>query len=162
MSQADLLLSKDQQSLLLAALSSNKQPTQSRSNSYSQSGRARNGSNSSMADNGEQYSLFDSNAQSEPSSGHLDFNPDDSPYLDFDIDGEDDAYDFDSNGQMIGDMPGELHEKRKSFDGNEDDEGGGKRREGEDKTGKKPGRKPLTSEPTTVSTRHQPRSSGLS
>lgn len=111
-----------------------------------------------MADTEEQYGLFDSNTQSEPSSGHLDFNPDESPYLDFDIDGDgdgdgDDSYDFDSNGQMIGEMPesGELHDKRKSMDDNDDDEGGGKRREGEDKSGKKPGRKPLTSEPTTVS-----------
>lgn len=108
-----------------------------------------------MADNGDHYSLFDPNEQSEPGSGHLDFNPDDSPYLDFDIDGDgDESYDFDGNGQMIGDIPGDLHEKRKSFDGNDDDEGGGKRREGEDKSGKKPGRKPLTSEPTTVSTAH--------
>ncbi|KKY20466.1 putative bzip transcription factor (ap-1) [Phaeomoniella chlamydospora] len=86
---------------------------------------------------------------------------DESPYLDFD--GEfDDSYNFDLNGDdMIGDLPPEsstsngdneheLHEKRKSVGGKDaDDEGGGKRREGEDKAAKKPGRKPLTSEPTS-------------
>jgi hypothetical protein len=103
-----------------------------------------------MSENGSKNSL-----QTSPPSGHFDFGPDDSPYLDFDIDGEgDDSLDFDGQGQMIGDLPettSELHDKRKSIDGKDGDEGGGKRRESEDKTGKKPGRKPLTSEPTTVS-----------
>jgi len=97
-----------------------------------------------------------------PGSGNLDFS-DESPYLDFDPDGEfDDSFNPDETGRMIGDLPGsdggvdapsgELHDKRKSIEGKEDDdEGGGKRREGEDKTAKKPGRKPLTSEPTSVS-----------
>lgn len=92
---------------------------------------------------------------SAPGSGNLDFS-DDSPFLDFDPDADfdDNSYDFD-NGRMIGDIPDEsstsdLHDKRKSIDGkDDDDEGGGKRREGEDKTAKKPGRKPLTSEPTS-------------
>lgn len=56
-------------------------------------------------------------------------------------------------GSLPGDSPeGESNEKRKSpdEDGDEDEEGGGKRREGDDKQAKKPGRKPLTSEPTTV------------
>lgn len=110
-----------------------------------------------MSDNGGKTGRFDPNAQTTPPSGHFDFGPDDSPYLDFDVDGEgDESYDFDVNGQMIGEIPepaAELHDKRKSIDGkdDDDDEGGGKRRESEDKSGKKPGRKPLTSEPTTVS-----------
>lgn len=90
-------------------------------------------------------------------------------YYDFDADGQ---FDFDSSndalqGQMIGKLPGgtsssdgdeTLHDKR-SHPGEEDDdeEGGGKRREGEDKTSKKPGRKPLTSEPTSVSLVRGPR-----
>lgn len=46
----------------------------------------------------------------------------------------------------------ELHDKRKSpEDEKEDNENGSKRRDGEEKVAKKPGRKPLTSEPTTVS-----------
>ena len=46
---------------------------------------------------------------------------------------------------------GEVHDKRKNpGDDESDDDGGSKRREGAEKTVKKPGRKPLTSEPTTV------------
>ena len=78
--------------------------------------------------------------------------------MDFDLDAEgDESFDFDVSGQMIGDISdsngnGDIHEKRKSIDGkDDDDEGGGKRREGDNKSGKKPGRKPLTSEPTSVS-----------
>lgn len=94
------------------------------------------------------------NMSSNPASGNLEFS-DDSPYLDFDPEADfgDETFDFDEDSRMIGDIPGELHEKRKSMDGkDDDDEGGGKRREGDDKTAKKPGRKPLTSEPTSVST----------
>jgi AP-1-like factor len=112
---------------------------------------ARAGSLDSMSDQSGKNGL-----RTSPPSGHFDFDPDDSPYLDFDVDGEgDDSFDFDVNGEMIGDIPGaggDLHDKRKSIDGqDDDDEGGGKRRESDDRSGKKPGRKPLTSEPTTVS-----------
>ena len=60
---------------------------------------------------------------------------------------------------MIGALPGDSPEndgedgaeKRKSpEDDVEEPEGGGKRRDTDDKQAKKPGRKPLTSEPTTV------------
>ena len=143
MSRPNSQLTPAQQDLLLAALASNSKPNQSQQTSTA----ARAGS---MSENGSKNSL-----QTSPPSGHFDFGPDDSPYLDFDIDGEgDDSLDFDGQGQMIGDLPettSELHDKRKSIDGKDGDEGGGKRRESEDKTGKKPGRKPLTSEPTTVS-----------
>lgn len=95
------------------------------------------------------------NMSSAPGSGKLEFS-DDSPFLDFDPEADfgDDTFDFDDDSRMIGDLPGDLHDKRKSVDGkDDDDEGGGKRREGEDKTtAKKPGRKPLTSEPTSVCT----------
>ncbi|KAF1922953.1 PAP1-domain-containing protein [Didymella exigua CBS 183.55] len=83
---------------------------------------------------------------------------DESPFIDY-LDG-DTTLEFDgaNNGaRMIGSLPGdspegESNEKRKSpdEDGDEDDEeGGGKRLAGDDKQAKKPGRKPLTSEPTT-------------
>ena len=63
---------------------------------------------------------------------------------------------------MIGDLPGtpsngdaDVHDKRGHPEDDDEDEedGGGKRREGstDEKTSKKPGRKPLTSEPTSVS-----------
>ncbi|KIW04173.1 hypothetical protein, variant 3 [Verruconis gallopava] len=79
----------------------------------------------------------------------------DSPYLEnF---GDDANFDFNKDGRMIGNLPGDdddddedhLHDKRKSPEGEkEDNENAGKRREGEVKEAKKPGRKPLTSEPT--------------
>ncbi|RMZ91545.1 hypothetical protein DV736_g1202, partial [Chaetothyriales sp. CBS 134916] len=124
----DLYLSADQQDLLVAALDS-KPPTAS----------------------------YTPTTHTLPGSGHLSLD-DDSPYLDFDNDGEfDDTFDVGPQARMIGDLPGEqlltndeLHDKRKSIDGKDDEDGGGgKRRGGEDKTGKKPGRKPLTSEPTS-------------
>lgn len=89
------------------------------------------------------------------------FDMDGSPFGDF-LDG-DASFEFDQSdpGMMIGNLPGDGHshdneteagDKRKSPDGGDDEEaeGGAKRREGDDKTAKKPGRKPLTSEPTTV------------
>jgi AP-1-like factor len=102
-----------------------------------------------------------------PGSGALnDF--DDSPFVDYDYEFDADGgfdYDFsnDSQGQMIGRLPGsssdgdaDTHDKRShpANDGDEE-EGGGKRREGDEKTSKKPGRKPLTSEPTSVSNLNQ-------
>ena len=94
-----------------------------------------------------------------------------SPFVDYDYGDFGDAdgsFDFDyglsndSQGQMIGDLPStssngdaDVHDKRGHPDeeSGEDEEGGGKRREGstDEKTSKKPGRKPLTSEPTSVS-----------
>lgn len=96
---------------------------------------------------------------SAPNSGRLEF--DESPFIDYPLDGEEDSFNFDDEGQMFGDLaedspensvtdPEHLHDKRKSLSTqDQDDEGGGKRREGSDKQAKKPGRKPLTSEPTS-------------
>ncbi|KAI0386420.1 PAP1-domain-containing protein [Hypomontagnella monticulosa] len=96
-----------------------------------------------------------------------------SPFLDYDYDlGPDTSFDFDfaNDGQakMIGDLPGtsskddeeskasspdnDSPDKRSHPDDDEDDdidEGGGKRRESEGKVPKKPGRKPLTNEPSS-------------
>ncbi|EXJ90755.1 fungal AP-1-like factor [Capronia coronata CBS 617.96] len=132
-----LLLSPDQEELLMAALNSNQSPAR-------RSGSATRKSNLHNPESTPAMS-------SAPGSGNFDFS-DDSPFLDFDpdVDLGDDTFDYDEDSRMIGDIPGELHEKRKSVEGKEEDyEGGGKRREGEDKTAKKPGRKPLTSEPTS-------------
>ncbi|KAJ6177689.1 hypothetical protein N7519_008150 [Penicillium mononematosum] len=123
--QQSLYLSPNQQDLLLAALSSNN-PSQ----------RPQSGSpqiKSSQSPNGNS-----SNGRSAPPSGGFDnahannfgFGDDESPFLDF---------------------PRKLISisRRKSLDGKSDIEGeetGKKRRESE---AKKPGRKPLTSEPTT-------------
>ncbi|KKZ63319.1 hypothetical protein EMCG_02320 [[Emmonsia] crescens] len=97
--------------------------------------------------------LFESPPEESLDSGQLGF--DGSPFLDFDLD-----VDFDASGveDLIGDLPGtspngddsEQGGKRKSIDGNDDEEESGKKRkETDDKIAKKPGRKPLTSEPTT-------------
>ncbi|KAL2069710.1 hypothetical protein VTL71DRAFT_14389 [Oculimacula yallundae] len=97
-----------------------------------------------------------------PGSGTLN-GFEESPFIDYDYefdgDGSFDYGDFnnDSQAQMIGNLPGsssdgdnENHDKRSHPDDDGDDEeGGGKRREGDEKAAKKPGRKPLTSEPTS-------------
>jgi AP-1-like factor len=97
-----------------------------------------------------------------PGSGTLGFE--ESPFIDYDYEFDaDGSFDYDfsngSQGQMIGNLPGtssdgdaDGHDKRSHPDEDGDDEeGGGKRREGDEKASKKPGRKPLTSEPTSVS-----------
>jgi hypothetical protein len=102
-----------------------------------------------------------------PGSGTLN-GFEDSPFLDYDYEFDAEGsfdYDFsnDSQGQMIGKLPGtssdgdaDTHDKRSHPDDEGDDEEGGeKRREGDEKSSKKAGRKPLTSEPTSVSVPHQ-------
>lgn len=152
-SGTNLYLSPNQQDLLVAALKSNQSITQS----------------STMASKArENNKIANKSDSTAPGSGRLELS-DESPYMDYPLDGEgDDSFNFDAQGPLFDDDLGDdvgddfgddladdsndhLHDKRKSMDGqDEDDEGGGKRREGDDKTAKKPGRKPLTSEPTTV------------
>lgn len=131
-------LDPNQQDLLLAALNAQAQD---------KSGQAKQ--NANMSGN----ALFMS-----PQDAQLD-NLDYTPDLDY-LDG-DNSFDFDNadlGGEMIGALPArtsldEGHEKRKSRDeGDAADEGDAKRQETQDgeRTGKKPGRKPLTNEPTTV------------
>ncbi|MCJ1436035.1 DNA-binding transcription factor yap1 [Xylographa pallens] len=165
---ADLYLSPKEQNLLLTALNSNKSGLANKQQSYppmsTNAGRpsgARATSNSlqfqqpgrKSLDNND---LYASPVQKTPGSGGI--GVDESPFLDYDLD--DGNFDWDISGdQMIGSLPGtsldddeeaDLHDKRKiSDDDAEDIDGGGKRREGDDKTSKKPGRKPLTSEPTS-------------
>lgn len=94
-----------------------------------------------------------------------------SPDLDYDYDfaGPDSSFDFsfdDTNQpKMIGDLPGTKREFRSESaesespekrshpddDGDEEENSGAKRRESEEKVAKKPGRKPLTTEPSSVS-----------
>lgn len=141
-------LDPNQQDLLLAALASNGQNI------------------NDLGLNSQQFNypvdlnqnFFASPQQSTPATGFSNVGIEESPFADY-LDG-DNSFDFDGdNGDlMIGALPGdspnkgdESSEKRKNPDDEGDDiEGGGKRREGEDKQAKKPGRKPLTSEPTTV------------
>jgi AP-1-like factor len=157
---APFYLDSTQQDLLLAALASNNQNP----NDIFSTGLD-NGANNKQPLNNSQFqypmesldpAYFTSPQQATPASGFNNLGMEDSPFVDY-LDG-DNSFDFDNaDGDMIGalpgDTPGDSNEKRKSpgDDGDaDDDEGGGKRREGDDKQAKKPGRKPLTSEPTTV------------
>jgi AP-1-like factor len=161
-------LSPNQQGLLLAALNSNNRGRKDNSSPAAQQDPVQPPSDSTQSMSQFSFDAMDPtffmNDQSNLPVGNFDTplgTLDESPYMDL-LDGNDPDFDFDlPDGQMIGALPdsedyegnGELHDKRKSpEDDEEDNENGGKRREGEDKTAKKPGRKPLTSEPTSVST----------
>lgn len=161
----DLSLTPSQEGLLHTALSSNN-PTKSSSQTASTrpAANARSSSDqkynagSAMANGANMYT---SPIQQTPGSGQLS-NFDESPsFLDYDLD--DGNFDWDNSGdRLFGDLPGtefnddgEHHDKRKASSGEDDEEeGSSKRREGNDKGAKKPGRKPLTGEPTTVSRPH--------
>lgn len=156
------ILTPQQQNLLFRALTSN-QPEANKSPEE----------NPSMSP----QSLTTSPIQNHNQSGlGLSNSVQDSPFVDYDYDfGPDGNFDFDfdadGSAKMIGDLPSstagsakddsksaspenEGPDKRGLPDDDDDDEqedGGGKRREGESKVPKKPGRKPLTNEPSSVS-----------
>ncbi|KAL1801726.1 hypothetical protein ACET3X_002068 [Alternaria dauci] len=154
---APFYLDATQQDLLLAALASNNQNP----NDLFSAGFDNGSSNKQSANNAQfQYPLdsldpaYFTSPQQQAPANNFNNSVDESPFVDY-LDG-DNSFDFDNaDGDMIGSLPGDTpadsNEKRKSpgDEGDDDDEGGGKRREGEDKQAKKPGRKPLTSEPTT-------------
>jgi AP-1-like factor len=160
---APFYLDATQQDLLLAALASNNQnPNDLFSTGLGNNRPTSNSQFQYPADNVDP-TFFTSPQQSTPANAFSNVGMDESPFVDY-LDG--DNFDFDNadDDLMIGALPGdspsgkngeESSEKRKSPDDDDDeDEGGGKRREGEDKQAKKPGRKPLTSEPTTVGVIH--------
>ncbi|KAF7714466.1 AP-1-like transcription factor [Penicillium ucsense] len=149
--QQGLYLSPDQQDLLLAALSSNHPAPKQQSQNVQTPAVKPNHS----PDRSSSYG-----ASAPPSGGFesaqlsaLGFTEDESPFLDFNPDLD---FEFPDSANLIGELPGtaapneyDVGEKRKSMDGKSEvdgDENGKKRRESE---AKKPGRKPLTSEPTT-------------
>jgi hypothetical protein len=145
------MLTPQQQTLLFAALNSNRPPTGPSAAGFNMSPMQFDGSPVQGAD---ALSSFQN-----------------SPDLDYDYDfaGPDSSFDFpydDPNQpKMIGDLPGakrepgsdsadnESPEKRSHPDDDDDDDenGSAKRRESEEKVAKKPGRKPLTTEPSSVS-----------
>ncbi|TVY31862.1 AP-1-like transcription factor napA [Lachnellula subtilissima] len=145
-------LSARQEQLLFAALNSN-----TKNSKPTESPRTKTDNQFSMAPD----SFTESPLQAPGSATVNGFE--DSPFVDYDYEFDGDGsfdYDFsnDSQGQMIGNLPGsssdgdaDTHDKRShpDDDGGEDEEGGGKRRESDEKSSKKPGRKPLTSEPTS-------------
>ena len=159
----DLSLTPSQEGLLRTALSSNpanSHPAKpvsgapSHERSFSGHNQQQNGA---MVPNAE---VYPPPSQQTPSSGQLG-SFDDSPFLEYE-NFDDGNFDWDNGGnQLFGDLPGadlnddgEHHDKRKaSTDEEVDDEASSKRREADDKSKKppqKPGRKPLTGEPTTV------------
>lgn len=166
-------LDQNQQGLLLAALNSNN-PSRKNTPKTALQPNFNQSATGTSQDMSQQFNfegmdptLF-LNGQSSMSMGNFETPLGESPYLDF-LDNNDPNYDenfdFDlpeTDGQMIGAMPGsedgsqDIHDKRKMSEEDDDDddehENGAKRQEtGEGKTAKKPGRKPLTSEPTSVS-----------
>ena len=169
----NLYLSPKEQDLLLTALNSNK-PNMANSGRSATLNSVRSSSNVA-AGSGQQFQQrsqsatlntfdpYNSPIQQTPGSANMGNGLYDSPYLDnYDLD--DGNFDWDNSGlDMIGSLPtgefngqegAEQHDKRKSPEDDPDEdeeEGGGKRREGDDKSSKKPGRKPMTSEPTSVS-----------
>lgn len=150
-------LSRNQQDLLYAALNS-----QASNSHYPIKRSSSDPENPTMsAINGNALFMSPQNAELDNFDVDLDYTPD-MDYLDGDS-----GFDFenaDLGGEMIGALPGRSegsddartdgHEKRKSPDDADDDEEGDAKRqetqEGEKGGAKKPGRKPLTSEPTTV------------
>lgn len=142
-------LSPEQQGLLLAALRSQADSTESTLAQTRRTDDPRATAAPSATMNGATMFMSPQNAEIDGLNG--DYTPD-LDYLD------NDNFDFenaDLGGEMIGALPGDGHEKRHSPDDKDDsDEPDPKRQEtseGGDKGAKKPGRKPLTSEPTTVS-----------
>ncbi|RYP60169.1 hypothetical protein DL769_008239 [Monosporascus sp. CRB-8-3] len=160
-SHPQFILTPQQQNLLFRALTSN-QPTNDKS---------QNNNPLSLSP----QSLTTSPTQNQKNSGlDLAHGLQESPYLDYDYDfGPEAGFDFDfgadGHPKMIGDLPGtsaesvkddskssspenENSDKRghpEEDDDDEHEEGGGKRRESEGKVPKKPGRKPLTNEPSS-------------
>lgn len=144
----NFLLTPQQQSLLFAALNSNKQQP-----------------SGSSADNA--MPLSPNSLKNSPMQNVEGTTYQESPYLDnYDYDFGDSSFDFSfANGdqaKMIGDVPGsarsestegDTNDKRSHPDDEDDEDSPGndpKRRESGDRVPKKPGRKPLTSEPTSV------------
>ena len=156
----DLSLTPDQQSLLRTAPASNSPNKPKLNGSSSALESNQNSTPVRPVMDPPNNPLYRSPIQDVSSLGVDDgFGIDDSPFIDG-HDFEDGNFDWDNNGeQLFGDLPegpdeegGDIHDKRKS--GHEDDNelGQNKRREGNEKHNKKPGRKPLNnSEPTTVS-----------
>jgi AP-1-like factor len=154
---APFYLDATQQDLLLAALASNNQDPNDIFSTANNSNNKHNNSQFHYPTDHVDPTFFTSPQQSTPADAFASLGVEESPFADY-LDG-DTSFDFDKADDaalMIGALPGdtpsdESHEKRKSPDDDGDEEeGGGKRREGGDKQAKKPGRKPLTSEPTTV------------
>ncbi|KAH9907363.1 PAP1-domain-containing protein [Xylariomycetidae sp. FL2044] len=151
---SDFILTPQQQSLLFRALTSNQPGGNGVSNNPP---------------------LSSPNSQSKHDGNNASASAEESPFLDYDYDlGPDGSFDFDfsNDGQakMIGDLPGSTaspiddnstkasspendnSDKRSHPEDDDDDDdepGSSKRRESDGRAPKKPGRKPLTNEPSS-------------
>ncbi|KAF7552484.1 hypothetical protein G7046_g7403 [Stylonectria norvegica] len=162
----NFLLTPQQQNLLFAALNSNKQQQQQQSaQSLPQLSESPLNGITSLSPTSFQSSPMQQQHQHQPKTRKAGYQ--ESPYLDsYDYDFGDSSFDFsfanaEDQAKMIGDIPtaqsdsteNEGNEKRNHPDDEDDEESPGndpKRRESGDKVPKKPGRKPLTSEPSSV------------
>lgn len=162
----NFILTPQQQNLLFRALTSNQQ----NGAKTDQGSLTPESLNTSPAQDQKALTFNESNAPSD--SPFLDYDYDVGPDSSFDFDFGNEGQ-LDTQGRMIGDLPGsspdssdgakdnskasspdnESSDKRSHPDDDEDEEGenGAKRRESEGKVAKKPGRKPLTNEPSSVS-----------
>jgi AP-1-like transcription factor len=145
-------LSKNQQDLLMAALATNV-PSQ---------GDIKPPTRDSFDFSASLASPIFASAQFNPAFDDVDFaSMDDQQFMEFlgsnggaDFDAiapEDTLHEQDGSPTSPVLNEGELHDKRKNTEDEDDEENTPKRRDSEEKTSKKPGRKPLTSEPTSVS-----------
>lgn len=155
------MLSEDQQSLLLRALQSNDRqlPVQELRNNGQVSPNDRMFRTSSKDQSFNQSVDPNTLNKSQSASSFASFQrptfgdsflPDftNGQHTDFDVDLPQDVADT-----LSGFAHGDFVEKRKSPE-DEEDAGEAKRLEGDERTPKKPGRKPVTAEPTTVSSSH--------
>ena len=147
-------LTHTQQDLLLAAL--NSQAAGDHQTAYGHPGPTKRSTSDIAEPKMNDNALFTS-----PQHAELEFNGDYNPDFDY-LDGNNyESDNADIDGDVIGLLPGEhglgsagIHEKRKNSDEHDSGEEGDSKRQESEKGAKKPGRKPLTSEPTTVSIIH--------
>lgn len=163
----DFFLTPQQQSLLFAALNSNRAPN-----------------SAATANAGNASSFSPSSFTKSPTGAGDALSLNESPFIDYDysFDAGDASFDdslYDNtadNLKMIGDLPaagaapesttgaseGNDSPEKRSHPDDEDEpqENGAKRRESTEKVPKKPGRKPLTSEPTSVRDKNQRTNNG--
>ncbi|KAL8671153.1 MAG: hypothetical protein Q9168_004330 [Polycauliona sp. 1 TL-2023] len=162
----DTSLTPDQQSLLQTALAYNSASKSTLNgddsfaspNTFSASSAAVGNGNLSPAQQmmAPQHDPFYQSPIQDVSNLGIDGFVDESPFIDGQ-DFEDGNFDWDNSGDLLfGDLPpgpdheSDIHDKRKNDHDDDDEDGQNKRREGNEKNIKKPGRKPLNnSEPTT-------------
>lgn len=155
-------LSPDQQDLLVAALQSN-DPRRKNTTSALQNGQFVGNSNFAITNHFDAPTLDPlmftpgSTGMSMGTFDTVDGTLNDTRFLDF-LDNNDAQLDFDieevndETRQDSAEADGDIHDKRKTPEGGKDDDENEdtKRHEPDEKVAKKPGRKPLTTEPTTV------------